>query len=65
MRRSINFIYNLFAFISSQITHFEEAVKEKHWVDALNQEIVSIENNGTWGLVNVTRDKTNVGVKWV
>ena len=37
--------HNMFSFRSSQPTHFEESVKEKHWVDAMNQEIVAIEKN--------------------
>ena len=55
----------MFAFISTQPTYFEEAVKEKHWVEAMNQEITAIEKNQTWELVDLPRDKTKIGVKWV
>ena len=54
-----------FAFISTQPTYFEEAIKEKHWVEAMNQKIASIEKNQTWELVDLPRDKTKIGVKWV
>jgi len=43
----------------------EEEVKEKHWVDAMNQEISPIEKNQTWELAHLLRDKTKIGVKWV
>jgi len=56
---------NMFAFISTQPTYFEEAVKEKHWVEAMNQEIAAIEKNQTWELADLPRDKTKIGVKWV
>jgi len=55
----------MFALISSQPTHFEEAFKEKHWIEAMNQEIVVIEKNMTWELANLPRDKTRTSVKWV
>jgi len=43
----------------------EDTVKEKHCVDAINQEIVSIEKNQTWELADLPRDKMKIGVKWV
>ena len=55
----------MFAFISTQPTYFEEAVKEKHWVEAMNQELAAIEKNQTWELADLPRDKTKIGVKWV
>ena len=55
----------MFAFLSSQPTHFEEVVKEKHLVAAMNQEIATIEKNETWELVDLPRGKTKISVKWV
>ena len=55
----------MFAIILSQSTNFEEGVKEKYWVDAMNQKIVAIEKNLTLELVDLPRDKTRIGVKWV
>ena len=37
-----------FAFLSFQPTCFEEAIKDKEWVDAMNNEIHAIERNQTW-----------------
>ena len=47
----------MFAFVSTQSTHFEEAVKEKNWVDVMNQVIASIGKNQTWDLANLPREK--------
>ena len=55
----------MFSFLSTQPTHFEEAVKEKNWLDAMNQEIAAIEKNHTWELIDLPKDKTRIGVKWV
>ena len=57
-------IVNL-AFLSFQPTCFEEAIKEKEWVDAMNNEIDAIERNQTWDLVNLPDDKNSIGLKWV
>ena len=51
---------NMFAFISTQPTRFEEEVKEKHWVDAMNQEIVAVEKNQIWELTDLPRDNTKL-----
>jgi hypothetical protein len=50
-----------FAFFSSQPTCFDEAAKQKEWVD----EIESIERNNTWDLVDLPTDKNVISVKWV
>jgi len=44
---------------------FKEAAKEPHWVQAMKQEIDSIEKNKTWDLVDLSRHKKSIGVKWV
>ena len=54
-----------FAFFSSQPTCFDEAAKQKEWVDAMNNEIEAIERNNTWDLVDLPADKNVIGVKWV
>jgi hypothetical protein len=51
--------------MSCQPTSFKEAAKEPHWVQAMNQEIDSIEMKKTWDLVDLPRHKKNIGVKWV
>jgi hypothetical protein len=57
--------HNFFALMSCQPTSFKEAAKEPHWVQAMNQEIDSIEKNKTWDLVDLPRHKKSIGVKWV
>ena len=54
-----------FEFFSSQPTCFDEATKQKEWVDAMNNEIEAIERNNTWDLVDLLVDRNVVGVKWV
>jgi transposase InsO family protein len=57
--------HNPFALMSCQPTSFKEAAKEPHWVQAMNQEIDSIEKNKTWDLVDFPSHKKSIGVKWV
>jgi hypothetical protein len=51
--------------MSCQPTSFKEETKEPHWVQAMNQEIESIEKNKTWDLVVLHRHKKTIGVKLV
>ena len=44
---------------------FEEAVKDKSWQKAMENEIAMIEKNSTWELVSRPSDKPVIGVKWV
>jgi hypothetical protein len=57
--------HNLFALLSCQPTYFKEATKEPHWVQAMNQEIDSIEKKTTWDLTDLPRHKKSIGFKWV
>ena len=54
-----------FSFLSIQPTCFENAIKDKEWVDAMNNEVDVIERNQTWDLVDLPDDKNSIGVKWV
>ncbi|GAU15418.1 hypothetical protein TSUD_44550 [Trifolium subterraneum] len=45
--------------------NFEDAVKSEKWLDAMNEEIESIERNNTWELVDLPHGKRAIGVKWV
>ena len=45
--------------------HFEEAVKDKKWIDAMDEEINAIEKNNTWELVDLPKGKEVIRVKWV
>jgi hypothetical protein len=54
--------HNIFALMSCQPTSFKEVAKEPHWVQAMNQEIDSIEKNNTLDLDDLTRHKKSIGV---
>ncbi|KAL0293887.1 UNVERIFIED_CONTAM: Retrovirus-related Pol polyprotein from transposon TNT 1-94 [Sesamum radiatum] len=43
----------------------EEAIKEKKWIQAMEEEIHSIEKNDTWELATLPSGHEAIGVKWV
>ncbi|KAJ4812357.1 Retroelement pol polyprotein-like [Rhynchospora pubera] len=45
--------------------HFGEAMKDKHWRDAMQTEIDALERNGTWTIEDLPPTKTAIGCKWV
>jgi len=44
---------------------YEEALKQEVWVKAMEEEVIMIEKNNTWELVNYPQGKNIIGVKWV
>ena len=44
---------------------FEEAVRDKKWQAAMDEEISAIERNETWELVELPKGHQPIGVKWV
>ena len=52
------------AMFSCEAANFDEEIKDAKWVQAMNEEIDAIEKNQTWDLVDISIDKTNIGVKW-
>lgn len=44
---------------------FAEAVKDKKWREAMQQEIHALENNGTWIIEPLPVGKRAIGCKWV
>ena len=44
---------------------FEEASKDKSWVNAMNEELDQIEKKNTWELVPRPTKKNVIGSKWV
>ena len=42
---------------------FEDAVKERKWRHAMDEEIMSIKKNKTWTLVDLPTDAKKIGVK--
>ena len=43
----------------------EEALKESKWKDAMKEELLMIEKNKTWELVDRPQERKVIGVKWV
>lgn len=44
---------------------YGEAAEKEVWRNAMKEEMVSIERNGTWDLVNLPAGKEAIGLKWV
>ncbi|KAE8733954.1 putative Calmodulin-binding protein of 25 kDa [Hibiscus syriacus] len=43
----------------------EEALKDPKWKKAVEEELKAVENNNTWIIVDLPKDKKPVGCKWV
>ena len=55
-------------FADCEPTGFEEAVRDKKWRDAMDEEIKAIKKNDTWELATLPilpTGKKTPGVKWV
>ena len=61
---SMNSLFALYCHVEDPI-HFEEAIKEKKWIDTMDEEMNVIEKNKTWELVDLPKGKEVIGVKWV
>lgn len=46
-------------------TLFEEAEEQPEWQIAMREEMLAIERNNTWELVDAPEDKNVIGLKWV
>ncbi|KAL0340275.1 UNVERIFIED_CONTAM: Retrovirus-related Pol polyprotein from transposon RE2 [Sesamum radiatum] len=44
---------------------YSQACKNPHWVEAMEKELYALENNETWELTTLPRDKKGIGSKWV
>ena len=51
--------------IETEPISYEEAIKDKRWVDAMKLEIQALEENGTWEVVKLPAGKSAIGCKWV
>nr|GEV23641.1 hypothetical protein [Tanacetum cinerariifolium] len=45
--------------------NYQEAAQDECWIQAMKQEIKSIERNNTWELCDLPAGATAIGVKWV
>ena len=60
----MNSLFSLYFHVDVPI-HFEEAIKDKKWIEAMDEEIKSIEKNNTWELVDLPEGKEVIRIKWV
>eukprot|EP00253_Pinus_taeda_P009922 PITA_09922 len=60
----MNSLLALFCHVDDPI-HFEDAIKDKKWIEAMDEEMNAIERNKTWELVDLPKGKEVIGVKWV
>ncbi|GJY30199.1 retrovirus-related pol polyprotein from transposon TNT 1-94 [Tanacetum coccineum] len=44
---------------------YSQAVKDKRWCDAMDNELQALERNRTWTIENLPKDKKALGCKWV
>lgn len=63
-KKCLDFSSN-FSLFSCDLMCFEEAVKEEHCINAMDEEIDSIERNQTWELMDLPEGKDCISVKWV
>jgi len=48
--------------------NFKEAVESQNsekWIEAMNNKMESLEQNGTWSLIKLPKDRTIVNCGWV
>eukprot|EP00253_Pinus_taeda_P033287 PITA_33287 len=60
----MNSLFALYCHVDDPI-HFEDAIKDRKWIEAMDEEINAIERNKTWDLVEIPKGKEVIGVKWV
>ena len=60
----MNSLFALYCHVDDPI-HFEEDIKDKKWIDAMDEEMNAIEKNKTWESVDIPKGKEFIGVKWV
>jgi len=60
----MNSLFALYCHVDDPI-HFEDEIKDKKWIEAMDEEINAIERNKTWDLVGLPKGKEVIGVKWV
>ncbi|KAK2404761.1 putative mitochondrial protein [Trifolium repens] len=63
--KSLAEIYENCNFVVNEPSCFEEASMLTEWKDAMKEELLAINKNGTWELTSRPKDKNVIGVKWV
>ena len=44
---------------------FQDATQDKFWTDAMHQEILPLEDNDTWAIVDIPPGEKSICSKWV
>ncbi|RDY01786.1 hypothetical protein CR513_14843, partial [Mucuna pruriens] len=52
-------------FVDNEPLTFDEAIEDKRWRQAMEEEIKAIEKNDTWVVSNLPKGHEAIGVKWV
>jgi len=52
----MNYLFALYCHVDDPV-HFEEAIKYRKWIEAMDEEINAIERNKTWDLVELSKGK--------
>ena len=60
----MNSLFALYCHVDGPI-HFEEAIKDRKWIEAMDEKINAIGKNKTWDLVELRKGKEVIGFKWV
>jgi len=63
--RSLSEIYERCNVAISEPNSYQEASRHEVWIEAMKEEIVMIEKNDTWKLVDKPKNRNVIGVKWV
>ena len=63
--RSLTDVYQRCNVAIFEPMNYEEAANDPNWVAAMKAELLMIEKNETWSLVDRPFDKKTIGVKWV
>lgn len=50
---------------SENPTTFEEATQTKEWKQAIEEEVVALENQRTWKVAKLLKEKTAIETRWV
>ena len=58
-------LVNFCLFTDCNPISYEETTSDERWIQAMNEEIQSIEKNNTWELTSFPVGKKPIGVKWV
>lgn len=43
---------------------YKDAIKDQTWVEVMHKELITLEKNNTWDLVDLPQGKKPVGCKW-